>query len=84
MSKGKKIVIGIICVLFLVAFGIYAGGVWFFSSHFLPGSALNGKNCSFKTEQEAQERQTLRNPRSASLTERSSGSTENTGSAQVM
>ena len=54
MSKGKKIVIGIICVLFVLTLGIYLGGVWYFSSHFLPGSALNGRNCSFQTEQAAQ------------------------------
>ena len=54
MSKGKKIVTGIICVLFVFVLGIYLGGVWYFSSHFLPGSALNGKNCSFRTEQDAQ------------------------------
>ena len=54
MSKGKKIVIGIICALFVLTLGIYLGGVWYFSSHFLPGSALNGRNCSFQTEQDAQ------------------------------
>lgn len=54
MSKGKKIVIGIICALFVLTLGIYLGGVWYFSSHFLPGSALNGRNCSFQTEQAAQ------------------------------
>lgn len=54
MSKSKKIVIGIGCVLFFLVLVIYLGGVWFFSSHFLPGSALNGKNCSFQTEQDTQ------------------------------
>lgn len=55
MSKGRKIIIGIISALFILALAIYFVGVWFFTSHFLPGSRINGLNCSFKTVEETQE-----------------------------
>lgn len=55
MSKGKKVVIGIIILLLLLTLGIYGGGVYYFSSHFLPGSKINGLDCSFKTVEQSQE-----------------------------
>ncbi len=55
MSKSRKITIGIIIVLLLLVLGVYFAGTWYFSSHFLPGSSLDGMNCSFKTAEDVQE-----------------------------
>lgn len=54
MGTGKKIVIGIIVVFILLTVGAYAYGVQYFSSHFLPGSMVNGFNCSYMTVEEAE------------------------------
>ncbi len=56
MKLWKKIVIALIVVLLLAALGIYFGGAYYFSRHFLPGSRINGMDCSFLTVEEIQER----------------------------
>lgn len=55
MSLWKKIVIVIIVLLLLLVAGAYGAGVYYFSSHFLPGSLINGLNCSYMTLDEAQD-----------------------------
>ncbi len=55
MSRSRKIIIGIIIVLLLLVLGVYFAGTWYFSSHFLPGSDLDGMKCSFKSEEDVQE-----------------------------
>lgn len=47
--KKKKILIGCIITLFALAAVVYAGGVYFFSDHYLPGTAINGVDVSFQT-----------------------------------
>lgn len=54
MGKGKKIVIGLIAFFLLAAACIYGGGIYFFSSHFLPGSSLNGRDVSYQSAGEIQ------------------------------
>lgn len=54
MGAGKKIVIVLIVILLLCTVGAYAYGVYYFSSHFLPGSTVNGFNCSYMTAGEAE------------------------------
>lgn len=55
MNTGKKIIIGLICLLFLLTAGAYGVGVYYFTSHFLPGSVVNGFNCSYMSEEETEE-----------------------------
>ena len=52
MSRGRKILTGFIIVLLLLAVGSYFFGVYYFTEHFLPGSVVNGFNCSYMTQQE--------------------------------
>ena len=51
MDKGRKLLIGFIIVLLLLTAGAYFFGVYYFTEHFLPGSQVNGFNCSYMTEQ---------------------------------
>ena len=46
MSAGRKALIAVIVVLLLLAAAAYGFGVYYFSEHFLPGSYVNGFNCS--------------------------------------
>ena len=46
MDKGRKLLIGFIIVLLLLTAGAYFFGVYYFTGHFLPGSQVNGFNCS--------------------------------------
>ena len=55
MSTGKKLVIAFIIVLLLLTGAGYYAGVRFFSEHFLPGTYVNGFNCSFKTVSETED-----------------------------
>lgn len=55
MKLWKKIVIAVIVVLLLAVAGAYGAGVHYFTSHFLPGSSINGLNCSYLTEEETEE-----------------------------
>lgn len=55
MSKKRKLLISLIVILFWLAAAAYGCGVYYFSSHFLPGSTVNGFNCSYMTVKEAEE-----------------------------
>lgn len=55
MGTGKKIVIGMIVFFVLAAAGIYGVGVYFFSSHFLPASTINGLDVSYQTAKHVEE-----------------------------
>ncbi|MBR2527740.1 MAG: L,D-transpeptidase/peptidoglycan binding protein [Blautia sp.] len=50
----KKVMITIILLLLISTGGGYAYGVWYFSRHFMPGSTVNGYNCSYMTADEAE------------------------------
>ena len=52
MDKGRKLLIGFIIVLLLLTAGAYFFGVYYFTEHFLPGSQVNGFNCSYMTEKQ--------------------------------
>ena len=54
MSKGRKILVGFIVVLFLLTIGAYFFGVYYFTKHFLPGTQVNGFNCSYMTQEETE------------------------------
>lgn len=51
----KGITITCIVILLALAGAGYAGGVYYFSLHFLPGTRVNGMDCSFKTVAQAEE-----------------------------
>lgn len=55
MSTGRKILIGLIAVLLLLTAAVYGYGVYYFSGHLLPGSLVNGFNCSYMDQKEAEE-----------------------------
>ena len=48
MSKGRKVLIGLILTFVILAVGIYAGGVVYFQNHFLPKSRINGSTALFR------------------------------------
>lgn len=54
MSRGKKIVVAFIIVFLLLTAAAYLVGVYYFSNHFLPGSRVNGFNCSYMTPKETE------------------------------
>ena len=54
MKTGKKLVIALIMVLLILTAGAYGYGVHYFTDHFLPGSQVNGFNCSYKTADETE------------------------------
>ena len=53
MSKTKKVVLVISCILLTAVFGLYFYGVGYFQTHFKIGTELNGFHCSFMTADEA-------------------------------
>ena len=55
MSTRKKIMITLIVILLLLTAGVYGYGVYYFTEHFLPGSMVNGFNCSYMTVKESEE-----------------------------
>lgn len=55
MSVGKKIVVGLIAAFLVLTVAAYFIGVYYFSNHFLPGSKVNGLNCSYMTAGEAED-----------------------------
>lgn len=60
MSVGKKIIVcAIICFIILSA-AAYFIGMNYFSSHFLPGSMVNGFNCSYMNQEETENLLTAR------------------------
>lgn len=54
MSVGKKIIICVIICFVLLSVAAYIIGINYFSSHFLPGSMVNGFNCSYMTQEETE------------------------------
>ena len=54
MDKGRRLLIGFIIVLLLLTAGAYFFGVYYFTEHFLPGSQVNGFNCSYMTVDESE------------------------------
>lgn len=46
--------IGLIVIFLSLTMGVYGYGVYYFSGHFLPGSTVNGFNCSYMTVSEAE------------------------------
>ena len=54
MSTGRKVLIALIVVFLLLTAAAYFYGVLYFGSHFLPGSYINGLNCSYMTADEAE------------------------------
>lgn len=55
MSTGRKILISMIVILFVLTAAAYGYGVYYFSGHFLPGSLVNGFNCSYMNQEEAEQ-----------------------------
>ncbi len=60
MSARKKIMISMIVILLLLTVGAYGYGVYYFTEHFLPGSMVNGFNCSYMTVEDAEDLLTKR------------------------
>ena len=54
MSTRKKVMISLIIILLLLTVGVYGYGVYYFTEHFLPGSMVNGFNCSYMTVSESE------------------------------
>lgn len=54
-GAGRKSLIVLIVLLLLLTGAVYAYGVYYFSAHFLPGTTVNGFNCSYMTPDEAKE-----------------------------
>ena len=46
--------ISLIVLLLVLTVGAYGYGVWYFTGHFLPGSMVNGFNCSYMTVDESE------------------------------
>ena len=49
MKTGRKVVLALILILLILTAAAYGYGVHYFTDHFLPGSQVNGFNCSYKT-----------------------------------
>ena len=57
--KGKnehwqKTLISLIAVLLVLTAAVYGYGVYYFSGHFLPGTQVNGFNCSYMNQKETE------------------------------
>lgn len=55
MSTGKKVLIIFIIIFLALTAAAYYAGLRYFTGHFLPGSMVNGFNCSYMTEKETEE-----------------------------
>ena len=55
MSSRKKIMVTLSRILLLLTAGVYGYGVYYFTEHFLPGSMVNGFNCSYMTVSQSEE-----------------------------
>lgn len=55
MNKAKKLTIALILILFVLTAGAYGYGVIYFSNHFMPGSVINGFNCSYMSVEETED-----------------------------
>ena len=53
-KKAKKIVLGILIAYIVVLAVVYAGGVFYYSGHFYPGSKINGLDSAGKTVEEVE------------------------------
>ena len=53
-GTGRKIVISLVVLLLLLTAGAYGYGVYYFSSHVLPGSMVKGFNCSYMTREDTE------------------------------
>ena len=60
MKTGKKVIIALIIILLIFTAAAYGYGVHYFTDHFLPGSQVNGFNCSYKTADETEKKQRKR------------------------
>ena len=54
MSTGRKLVVSLIAVLLVLTAAVYGYGVYYFSGHFLPGTQVNGFNCSYMDQAETE------------------------------
>lgn len=54
-GAGRTLVILLVVLLLLLTAGAYGYGVYYFSSHFLPGSMVNGFNCSYMTREDTED-----------------------------
>lgn len=54
MSTGRKLVVSLIAVLLVLTAAVYGYGVYYFSGHFLPGTQVNGFNCSYMNQAETE------------------------------
>ena len=54
ISTGRKLVISLITVLLVLTAAVYGYGVYYFSGHFFPGTQVNGFNCSYMDQAEAE------------------------------
>ena len=54
MKTGRKVVLALILILLILTAAAYGYGVHYFTDHFLPGSQVNGFNCSYKTTEETE------------------------------
>jgi vancomycin resistance protein YoaR len=55
VSTRKKIMVTLIIILLLLTAGVYGYGAYYFTEHFLPGSMVNGFNCSYMTVSESED-----------------------------
>lgn len=55
MTRSRKLLIGLIIFFLLMTAAAYGYGVYYFTTHFLPGSRVNGINCSYMPQEEAQQ-----------------------------
>lgn len=54
-GAGRTIIILLVVLLLLLTAGAYGYGVYYFSSHFLPGSMVNGFNCSYMASEDTED-----------------------------
>ena len=55
-SKARKIILGVLFAYVLIVGIGYLGVSYFFSSHFLKGTTINGIDCSSKTAEQVKEK----------------------------
>lgn len=55
LAKNKKILLGLLLGILLILIGVYLGVSFFFRSHFLSGSTINGIDCSRMTVEQVKE-----------------------------
>ncbi|HIU74772.1 MAG TPA: peptidoglycan binding domain-containing protein [Candidatus Pelethocola excrementipullorum] len=55
LTKSKKILLGVLLGIVLIMIGVYLGVSFFFQSHFLSGTTINGIDCSRMTVEQVKE-----------------------------